>query len=64
VRGQLGAAEGGLPDIVPVFKHLEFHEEGVGTNTGMPQTSFNLLFDAWIDYPEATQDWPDPRTSS
>jgi hypothetical protein len=25
------------------------------------QTSFNLLFDADIDYPEATQDWPKPE---
>ena len=61
VRGQLGFTDGGLAGIVPVYKHLEFHEEGVGTNTGTPQTGFNLLFDANIDYPEATQDWPDPE---
>jgi hypothetical protein len=61
VRGQLGAADGGLSGIVPVYKHLEFHDLGVGTNTGTPQTSFNLLFDAFIDYPAATQDWPDPE---
>jgi hypothetical protein len=61
VRGQLGAEDGGLAGIVPIYKHLEFHEFGVGTNTGGDQTSFNLLFDAWVDYPEATQDWPKPE---
>jgi hypothetical protein len=60
VRGQLGAEGGGLADIVPIYKHLEFHEFGVGTNTGDDQTSFNLLFDVSVDYPEATQDWPKP----
>jgi hypothetical protein len=64
VRGQLSADatdDGGLAGIVPIYQHLEFHDLGVGTNTGTPQTSFNLIFDAWIDYPEATQDWPDPE---
>jgi hypothetical protein len=54
------ADRSGLDDIVPLYRHLEFHELGTGTNTGDAQTSFNLLFDAWVDYPEATQDWPKP----
>jgi hypothetical protein len=64
VRGQLGSAsvtDGGLASIVPIYRYVEFHELGEGTNTGEPQTSFNLLFDAWVDFLPATQDWPDPE---
>jgi hypothetical protein len=53
VRGQLGSAsvtDGGLASIVPIYKFLEFHELGEGTNTGEEQTSFNVLFDADIDF--------------
>ena len=50
VRGQLGAEDGGLSGIVPVFKYFEFHELGTGTITGERQTSFNLWFDADIEY--------------
>jgi hypothetical protein len=34
----------------PLFKYFEFHELGTGTNTGEPQTSFNLWFDADIAF--------------
>jgi hypothetical protein len=52
VRGQLHASleDGGLHAIVPLFELFEFHELGTGTNTGLPQTSFNLWFDADIAF--------------
>jgi hypothetical protein len=52
-RGQLGGAtvtDGGLTSIVPVYKFVEFHELGEGTNTGEDQTSFNVWFDANIAF--------------
>jgi len=65
VRGQLGDAtivDGGLHAIVPQFEYFEFHELGVGTNTGEEQTSFNLWFDADIAFAgETGQQRPQPE---
>ena len=65
LRGQLGdetVDDGGLHAIVPQFKYFEFHELGVGTNTGEEQTSFNLWFDADIAFAgETGQQRPQPE---
>jgi hypothetical protein len=65
VRGQLGSAsvtDGGLAGIVPIYRFVEFHELGEGTNTGEEQTSFNLLFDSWIDFAGVTgKERPQPE---
>ena len=64
VRGQLHATaeDGGLSSIVPVFEYFEFHELGEGTITGTDQTSFNLWFDADIEFAgETGKERPQPE---